>query len=29
MALLKKIPLHCNDFVTSVDRVVSKLKIVK
>ena len=25
---LKRIPLHCNDFATSVERVVIKLKIV-
>ena len=28
LTLLKKMPLHCNDFVTSIDRVVIKLKIV-
>ena len=26
---LKKIPLHCNDFATSVEEVLTKLKIVK
>ena len=25
---LKKIPLHCNDFATSVEEVLTKLKIV-
>ena len=27
--LASKMPLHCNDFATSVERVVIKLKIVK
>ena len=29
MTSLEKMALHCNDFVTAVERVVIKLKIVK